>query len=454
MTQQSQSKLKTAVLFSVQRPGVSDEENESSLVELGRLVTTLGLQVVGSLSQKRKAPAVSSIVGAGKLAELAAYTGGSGIIEGFSKKTGHQPEDDVEDEEEDTEAEDSESDKPHADVAVYDGEITPNQLQNLEKALGVEVLDRTGVILEIFSKHAGSREARLQVEIAKLQYMAPRLRASSTGGDRSGGGIGAKGAGETAHELDRRRIRDRIAELRGELNSIHNEQGQRRLKRREAPCAALVGYTNAGKSSLMRALTGSEVLVADKLFATLDTRVRPLHPRSFPDVLISDTVGFIKKLPHDLVASFRSTLDEALNASLLLFTVDASDPAFRSQLEVTQKVLGEIGAQDIPSKFVLNKVDRMSADEVEELRKEFPDALFISTRSQDDINYVRSEILKFFEQGMAEEDIMVPYTKGELLGEIRLVAKVISERYEENGTYLKIKAELSTLEHLKRKSLS
>jgi GTP-binding protein HflX len=445
---------KTAVLFSVQTLGISDEENHSSLTELERLVTTMGLEVVAKLTQKRASPVSSTLLGAGRLMELAGFTGGTGIVEGFSKKSGSDKSD-LEDSGDDGDdasfvAMDEDPGKIRASVVVYDGEITPNQLQNLEQATGVEVLDRTGVILEIFSKHAKSREARLQVEIAKLAYLAPRLRASHVGGDRQGGGIGSKGAGETSYELDKRRIRDRIAELRGQLVGIRNEQETRRSRRKENFQVSLVGYTNAGKSSLMRALTGTDVLVADRLFATLDTRVRPLHPKGFPPVLVSDTVGFIKKLPHDLVASFRSTLDEALAASVLLFTVDASDPAFRSQLEVTKTVLAEIGADEIESRLILNKVDRLSTEEIAVLRSEFPDGIFISAHRPDDIASLRRYILDFFEIGMVESTMNVPYDKGQLLGQLRERARVIKESYEETGTDVTFKAFPETVAWLQK----
>lgn len=432
-------KKSKAVLVSVQLPGVSDQENEGSLNELARLVETLGFEIVGRVSQKRKAAENSTILGEGKLKELARYTGGKGFVERFQRPGQRDGEDETEDMgvEEDLSSDES---KPKATIAIFDHEITPTQLRNLEEATGVEVMDRTGVILEIFSRHARSREARLQVEIAKLGYMAPRLRASKVGGDRQGGGIGAKGAGESAHELDKRRIRDRIAELRQQLQSIHNEQGTRRLSRREAPCVALVGYTNAGKSSLMRALTGSEVLVADKLFATLDTTVRALQPESTPRVLISDTVGFIKKLPHDLVASFRSTLDEALNASLLLFTVDASDPNFRSQLEVTRKVLDEIGAQEIPYRLVLNKCDRLDETEQKALRREFPEALLIATVRREDVRFIREQIIAFFESDMVDEEHFIPYSRSSTIGSIREKARVIAENHEDEGSRILIRA--------------
>jgi GTP-binding protein HflX len=398
---------KTAVLFSVQTHGVSDEENNSSLLELRRLVKTMGLEVAAMLTQRRPKPDTGTLLGAGKLKELAGYTGGTGIVEGFSRKSADETCNDetCDDINKDDPAgsldgsdEESSSDDPmaknsvKANCIIYDGEISTKQLQNLEQATGVEVLDRTGVILEIFSRHAKSREALIQVEIAKLTYLAPRLRASRIGGDRQGGSIGSKGAGETSHELDKRRIRDRISELKSLLVGIRDEQNRRRSRRKETCQVSLIGYTNAGKSSLMRKLTGSDVLVENKLFATLDTRVKSLQPEAFPPVLVSDTVGFIKKLPHDLVASFQSTLDEALAASLLLFIVDVSDPAFRSQLAVTQSVMKEIGGEKIPNRLILNKIDKLTTEELEELHREFPDGILISAHNPEDVAFLRKKI--------------------------------------------------------------
>jgi GTP-binding protein HflX len=291
---------KTAVLFSVQTHGVSDEENNSSLLELRRLVKTMSLEVVATLTQRRPKPDMGTLLGAGKLKELAGYTGGTGIVEGFSRKSADETCDDIDEDDPadslDGSAEESSSDDSmaknsvKANCIIYDGEISTKQLQNLEQATGVEVLDRTGVILEIFSRHAKSREALIQVEIAKLVYLAPRLRASRIGGDRQGGSIGSKGAGETSHELDKRRIRDRISELKSLLVGVRDEQNRRRSRRKQTCQVSLIGYTNAGKSSLMRKLTGSDVLVENKLFATLDTRVKSLQPEAFPPVLVSDTV--------------------------------------------------------------------------------------------------------------------------------------------------------------------
>jgi GTP-binding protein HflX len=448
--------LPKALLVGLQLPRISPEENEASLRELGRLVQTLGYQVIGTVSQKRSSSGSATVLGEGKLRELARWTGGPGKVQPMvdikkskaAERFGKAENSDEEMEEDDSESLNFEQ-KP--DVIVFDVDLSPSQLRNLESATAAKVLDRTGVIIEIFSRHARTRAARLQVEIARLNYMAPRIRETGGGQDRQGGGIGGKGAGETSYELDRRRIRDRIKELKDELESVQSEQDVRRTRRSEENTVALVGYTNAGKSSLMRAMTGSEIYVADKLFATLDTTVRPLHPETMPKVLLSDTVGFIKKLPHDLVASFRSTLDEALNADLLLYVVDASDPTFRSQLEVTQTVLSEIGIQDTASRLILNKRDRLSSEECEQLKKEFPQALLLSTRDPEDLSHLRDHLVRFFESSMQEEKIFVPYTTQGAIGEIRARMRVLSENFDELGAHFLVRAEPLEIERLKRK---
>jgi GTP-binding protein HflX len=319
---------------------------------------------------------------------------------------------------------------------VVDHEITPRQARNLERAAGASVLDRTGVIVEIFHRHAQSREARLQVEIARLKYVAPRMRESTGRKERQQG----KGAGESALELDRRKVRDRIAELKEELDAIALQQDNRRQARQDQLRVALVGYTNAGKSSLMRALTESDVLIADKLFATLDTTVRTLYPETKPRILVSDTVGFIKKLPHDLVASFRTTLDEALKASLLLYIMDASDPTCTEQLEVTRSVLAEIGADTVPHLLVLNKADRIDDEARDSLAQAYPTGFLMSAKSTHDIAALRQRLIDHFESTMRDEEIVVPYSKQGSLGEIYSQARVLSETYDETGAKLIIRA--------------
>lgn len=457
----------SAILVGVQLPGVFDSEQSASLQELERLVTTLGYRVIGKMSQKRKSTRGAEILGPGKLAELARWTGGSGIVAPrvVHKKSkaaakfgetaeSQDQEDDHDDLEESLPDESLAHEAPPAELAqvvIFDCDLSPSQLRNLDSATGAQVMDRTGVIIEIFNRHARTRASRMQVEIARLTYMAPRIRETTGGEDRGGGGVGGKGAGETSVELDRRRIRDRIKELKTELESIGQEHLTRRSRREQENCVALVGYTNAGKSSLMRALTGSDVLVANKLFATLDTTVRAIAPETRPKILISDTVGFIKKLPHDLVASFKSTLDEALNASLLLYVVDAADPSFRSQLDVTKQVLSEVGAGGTPSLLILNKRDCLSDEQAQGLKAEYPEAFFLSTRKSEDVAQLRNKLISFFEQDMVEEELLIPYTIQGVIGEIRAKMKVTGERYDENGVNLRVLANREDLSRIKAK---
>ena len=448
-----------AVLVRVQLPGVTTDDHEASLAELARLVDTLGFEVVAHVSQKRPSLDPAAGLGGGKLKDLAQITGGTGVIgSGAQKKVQRkelhkaaaEPIDDDEDDdgELDDEADPRVAPTVRANIVVVDNELSPSQLRNLEKATGVEVLDRAGVIIEIFMRHARTREAQLQVEIARLQYEAPRLREKEHSGDRQrGGGVGGKGDDDL--EVDRRRVRDRIAELKRELEHYKKDDVTRRSRRKDATRVALVGYTNAGKSSLMRALTGSEVLVADKLFATLGTTVRALHPETRPRILMSDTVGFIKDLPHGLVASFRSTLEEAHEASLLLYVVDASDPAFRAQLEVTRAVLGEIEADRIPSLLVLNKIDRVSDLERKRFTREFRGAVQMSALDRGDVARLRERLIEHFEEDMEETTLRVPFDRQSALGAIRDAARVVKEDWDEDGARLLVRAPKESLDRLR-----
>jgi GTP-binding protein HflX len=454
-----------AVILGVQTQGVSDAEFASSLEEIARLGKTLGLEIVGRVTQKRARLASGVVVGEGKLRELARWTGGPGNVYVGPPLTKKQKEertarrhgvhgDVVTEQGGEAEREGvapSElanegagpaplSEPLRASVVLVDHDLSPSQARNLEKACDAEVIDRSGVILAIFQRHARSREAKLQVEIARLQYVAPRLRETGVGEDRQGGGLAGKGPGESSAELDRRKIRDRIAELRQELASIERESSTRRKRRGELSKVALVGYTNAGKSSWMRALTGSDVLVQDKLFATLDTTVRALQPDTTPRILVSDTVGFIKKLPHDLVASFRSTLDEARECDLLVHVVDAADAAFPAQIEVTREVLRDIGADASPSLLVLNKADRLAPEERERLTAVYPEALLLSSRDKADVAKLHAAIAAHFEQDMRELELIIPYAKSKLVAEAHANARVLTEEHKADGTHLKLKA--------------
>jgi GTP-binding protein HflX len=444
-----------AVVVAVQLPGVTDDDLASSIAELERLAKTLGLDPIGRVIQRRARLAPGVVLGEGKLKELAAWTGGTGEVPAYVKPGSRAAREEADAEiddapDPDDEPASDEAPKARAKVVLVDHDLTPTQQRNLEKATGTDVLDRTSVILEIFHRHAKTREARLQVEIARLRYLAPRLREGGGGGDRVRGGVGGKGAGESALELDRRRIRDRIAELKDELARIEGGAKTRRQRRSELPTVALVGYTNAGKSSLMRALTSTEVLVADKLFATLDTTVRRLAPPTEPPILVTDTVGFIKKLPHDLVASFRSTLDEAGDADLLLHVIDASDPAHADQLAVTREVLGEIGADEVETWLVLNKIDRVDEARRAALADHYPGALQLSAKSKDDVAMLRERLVERFAGALEEAELAVPWTQQRMIHQIHERATVLGEEHDEHGTRIRVRAPARTLEDLRR----
>ncbi len=453
----------TAVVVAVQLPGITDGELASSVAELERLAKTLGLDPIGRVVQRRARLAPGVVLGKGKLVELSEWTGGSGEVPTFESVVARRRRKEAEaDEEADAELEDA-ADEPdpddepadkvtppkRAEVVLVDHDLTPTQHHNLERATGVDVLDRSSVIIEIFHRHAKTREARLQVELARLRYLAPRLRASSGGGDRVRGGIGGKGAGESALELDRRRIRDRIAELNHELAQFKGGAQTRRERRSELPTVALVGYTNAGKSSLMRSLTSTEVYVADKLFATLDTTVRRLVPPTDPPILITDTVGFIKKLPHDLVASFRSTLDEAADADLLLHVVDASDPAHADQLAVTRDVLAEIGADEVPTWLLLNKIDRVDDEARARLADHYPGALQLSAKRPYDVAALRERLIEHFVGALEEVELDIPWSHQRLVHVVHERATVLAETHHDDGTRMRLRAPSGVIEGLR-----
>ena len=443
MRKEIMEKPKYAVVAAVQLPNVSDSEFAASLAELRDLAKTLGYTISATFTQNRTSFDTTAYLGTGKREEIRSFVDSEPAPVAFEKMP--------------QAAADPEAGK--IDVIFVDHEISPSQARNLEKEVGCEVMDRTMVILEIFHRNARSRAARAQVEIARLGYMAPRLReaaklAGPQGRQRSG--VGGRGAGESHTELDKRKIRDRIAELQQEIAAMDVERETQRARRQERQglaSVALVGYTNAGKSTLMRALTGSEVLVEDKLFATLDTTVRTLQPESRPRVLVSDTVGFIKNLPHDLVASFKSTLEEALDAALLLHVIDASDPGFARQLAVTDKVLAEIGAQDVPRLRVFNKIDHVGdaaaqAERAAALRAQFPDCIVMSARQAEDIALLHAAIVGFFQQGLAEAELFLPWSAQQSRNEIFANCQVLKERADAAGAFLHVRGERKTIQDL------
>jgi GTPase len=455
-----------AVVAAVHLQSVSDIEFEASLTELRELAKTLGYIVVGTFIQKRANFDTAAYLGVGKRQEIRRF------VDSESADF-EELEDDVSVAKSGTAKAKAAAqsaanpDTRRADVVLIDHEISPSQARNLEIAVGCEVMDRTMVILEIFHRHASSRAARAQVEIARLGYMSPRLREAAKlagSGGRQRSGTGGRGAGETHAALDRQKIRNRIAELEVEIAAMDAERQTQRARRQANQSGlagaqglarvALVGYTNAGKSTLMRALTGSEVLIANKLFATLDTTVRALHPETVPRVLVSDTVGFIKNLPHDLVASFKSTLEEAAESSLLLHVIDASDPGFERQLAVTEQVLEEIGAAAVPRIRVFNKIDMVGdaasqAQREAELRARYPDCVVISARRELDVAKMHAAIVAFFQRDLVEVELFLPWSAQQMRGKIFASCEVLDERADDDGAFLRVRGEAGAVDSLR-----
>ncbi|WP_437735479.1 GTPase HflX [Sorangium sp. So ce1335] len=404
-----------AIVIAVQPPEAAEAEVHRSISELKQLLLGLDIAVVAEVVQKRSVRSSPAYLGEGKLRELAALTGGTGEIpRGPDARRADR------------------AAPPRAEqlVVVADDELSPGQMRNLQAALGVEILDRTAVILRVFASRARTREARLEVELARLEYELPRIRDDHALGDREGGG-GRASRGHTNVELAKQRTRNRMAAARRELEQLEANAAQRRLARADSFRVALVGYTNAGKSSIMRQLTGSEVLVEDRLFATLGTTVRPLAPPATPAVLVADTVGFIHRLPHALVASFHATLSEAREAWLLLHVVDAADPAFRAQIRVTEQVLADIGAAETKALLVLNKADRLGREERDALAGELPGALLMSALDRRDVDALRARIDAFFAQHLVEQTVSIPHGRRGVLAELRDRLQVVREEYGE-----------------------
>jgi GTPase len=383
---------------------------ENSLRELSRLAETAGSQVLDGMIQRRGRPDSATYVGAGKAAELAEIVASSG-----------------------------------ADTVICDGELAPGQLRRLEGIVRVKVVDRTALILDIFAQHARSKEGKAQVELAQLQYLLPRLRGwgeslSRQAGGRvaGGGGIGTRGPGETKIETDRRRIRARMTKLRRELGEMsvgrQVQRGQRR--RREVPSVAIAGYTNAGKSSLLNRLTGARVLVDDSLFATLDPAVRRARTPAGRPFTLTDTVGFVRHLPHQLVDAFRSTLEEVTEADLILHVVDGSDADPRAQLAAVREVLGEIGAGELPEIVVINKADDADPIEVEGLRLSERGSVVVSARTGAGIDELLREIDRLLPRHDQEVTVTIPYHRGDLVSRAHQEGEVLAVRHGQDGTEL------------------
>jgi GTP-binding protein HflX len=386
------------------------EAAEWSLDELEALADTAGADVLDRMLQRRDTPHPASYLGKGKADEI---VGLAGALD--------------------------------ADLLIFDDELTPAQGRNLEEIAGVnplaerglKIIDRTGLILDIFAQHARSAEGKLQVELAQLNYRLPRLRGWGDVLSRLGGGIGTRGPGETALESERRAILRRIQRVRTDLKDLERTRDVKRNKRRRSgmPVAALVGYTNAGKSTLLRYLTRAGVLVQDQLFSTLDPTTRRLELPNDRPVLLTDTVGFVAKLPHQLVEAFRSTLEEVLDATMLLHVVDAGKDPTR-QIEAVNGVLHEIGVRDKPTLLALNKIDLLSDDQIEDLRVRFPDAVLCSARDGIAIDELLARCSGELSRLRVEVELHIPFDRGEIVARVHDEGEVLKEEYSESGTHI------------------
>jgi len=389
--------LEPAVLAGIDRRG-----DEASLDELAALADTAGAEVVGRLVQRRDEPDPTTFIGRGKLDELHAMIHAAG-----------------------------------ARLVVFDDELTPAQLRNLEERLKVKVVDRTALILDIFALHAASREGKAQVELAQLNYLLPRLRGWGEAMSRMGGGIGTRrGPGETKMEVDRRRIRRRISKLRGDIADLATTRSVKRAGRERSGVAqvALVGYTNAGKSTLMNALTGAGVLVADQLFATLDPTVRRLRLPGGRSATLSDTVGFVRKLPHDLVEAFRSTLEEVALASLILHVADASAEDVEEQVAAVRDVLAEIGAGGIPEVLVLNKMDLLSDVDRARAGRRHPEGVPVSALRGEGLEPLLEQVEAAIPRLPIEVELLVPYERQDVVARLYREAEVLAADPDTSGT--------------------
>ena len=406
----------------------SDDDFERSMNELKELTKALDLEVASTVTQSLSSPDNSTYIGSGKVEEI------KNSLDIFD-----------------------------ADIIIFNDSLSPMQLRNLEKALDTEVMDRTGLILQIFAARAKTREARLQVEYAQLQYMLPRLAHMRTSLSRQGGGSGRlsnKGSGEKQLELDRRRIEHRMAELRRELENVEKERDTQRSRRLNSgiPRVSLVGYTNAGKSTILNNMLlayGSEgqdteeklVLEKDMLFATLDTSVRRINAPGHRPFLLADTVGFISELPHSLVKAFRSTLEEAKYADILLQVIDFSDPEYRYHMDITRDTLAEIGAGDIPVIYVFNKSDLVQKEQEEnsqlvmDVPRSMDDRAYICAKDTDSLEELITVIEKKLSEGLSDYELMLPYSEGSLLNSLTQAGKVNSSEYLPEG--IKIIARLT-----------
>ncbi|BEL11916.1 GTPase HflX [Actinoplanes sichuanensis] len=411
-----QLRLERVVLVGVWTEG-SVEDADNSLTELAALAETAGSQVLEGLIQRRKQPDAATFIGRGKVDELRDVV----IMTG-------------------------------ADTVICDGELSPSQLRKLEEQIKVKVVDRTALILDIFAQHAKSREGKAQVELAQLQYLLPRLRGwgeamsrqgGGAGGGSGGGGVGTRGPGETKLETDRRRINTRIAKLRREIKAMKTVRETKRSRRvaNGVPAVAIAGYTNAGKSSLLNRLTQAGVLVEDALFATLDPTTRRTAAEDGREFTLSDTVGFVRHLPHHIVEAFRSTLEEVGQSDLVVHVVDGAHPDPEGQVSAVREVLSEVGADQLPELLVINKVDAADEETVLRLKRNWPEAIFVSARSGAGIPELHKAIADRLPRPAVEMRVLIPYDRGDLVARVHRSGQVLQSRHLDDGTELSVRVD-------------
>ncbi len=393
--------VERAFLVGVAIGSADRRDAEGLLDELAELTSTLGVPIVGRTLVAVRAPQSRLLVGAGKAEEIA------------QQAKAHE-----------------------ADVLVFDNELTPAQQRNWEELAKITVIDRQEVIIDIFARRAQTREARLQVELARLEYNLPRLTKAWSHFGQQHGAIGGKGEGESQLELDKRMIRAQIDRLKREIAAVKIRRATQRKDRQRIPLpnAAIVGYTNAGKSSLLRALTGAKVLIEDKLFATLDTTTRRILLPNNQPLLLTDTVGFVRKLPHRLVEAFNATLEESVVADFLLHVLDASAPDVFEFHQTTLRVLEELGAGDKPSLVVFNKIDRIvDRHDLHSLRIHFPDAVFVSAKTGEHLDTLRDRMSGLLANALCEHELLVPHNRGDIIASLHRHADIINIAYEAEG---------------------
>ncbi|MFG2102317.1 GTPase HflX [Micromonospora echinaurantiaca] len=410
-----QLRLERVVLVGVWTEGTQIDA-ENSLTELAALAETAGSQVLEGLIQRRNRPDPATYIGRGKVDDLGSVVLASG-----------------------------------ADTVICDGELSPSQLRNLEQRTKVKVVDRTALILDIFAQHAKSKEGKAQVELAQLEYLLPRLRgwgetlSRQTGGSGrgggAGGGVGLRGPGETKLETDRRRIRHRIARLRREIKGMRTVRQTKRARRarNSVPAVAIAGYTNAGKSSLLNRLTGAGVLVENALFATLDPTTRRATTTDGRLYTLSDTVGFVRHLPHQIVEAFRSTLEEVADADLVVHVVDGTHPDPEEQVRAVREVLAEVGADRLPELLVVNKTDAADEETLLRLKRLWPEATFVSAHSGRGIDGLREAIEARLPRPAVEVRAVLPYDRGDLVARVHRQGEVLSTAHLPEGTLLHVR---------------